>query len=587
MVSSLRKPSPVLLILLAWLFVSAMLLIEDWAATAQTLFDTDDAMRLVEMRAFVHGQGWFDLHQARLQPPVGYDTHWSRLLDAGLAAMFLWFNLFTDAAFAERLMRAVWPLLWLLPTIAGMAAVAWRLAGREGALIALLLAIVGVPAYQQFTPGRIDHHNVQIALTLLAVAATVWSDRIRAAAYAAGGISGLALAVGFECAPYIAGCGAALALRYAFDARGADALRRYCLALGASIAVGFFASVGPDHWTRSLCDEIALNSVAAIWMGAAALVFAGAFRDTDWRARSGKLAVAAILAAGVYLALEPRCRFGPYAMVDPAVWPVWLSDVRENLPLVTVLRVNPLTAIGIATFPAVAFLCTLALATIAPRRRDFAFLGAASVFLLAALTTVAAIRGFSYAMWLGMPLVATFAVRLFAGLHLRSLPARLVAGLMLTPMALSAGTITIADAAGFNDTDSFIRPDSKACFQSAAYAPLAQLPAGLVVTDISFGPFLLALTPHSVMSAPYHRASFGIVAAQRALSSPPDVAQGLLRDLHADYVMICGSRPPAGLAPDDRTKLLWGQLRAGNPPAWLAPVAGGEGQAFSVYRIRS
>ena len=141
------------------------------------MLDTDDAMRLAQLRAWLGGQGWFDLHQARMQPPEGYDTHWSRLIDAGLAGLLFLFGLFTDGASAERLMRAWWPLLWLLPTIAGMAAIAWRVAGREAATVALLLALVGVPAYQQFTPGRIDHHNVQIALTMLTVAATVWSDR--------------------------------------------------------------------------------------------------------------------------------------------------------------------------------------------------------------------------------------------------------------------------------------------------------------------------------------------------------------------------------------------------------------------------
>ena len=110
------------------------------------------------------------------QPPAGYDTHWSRLIDAGLAGLYLAFQSFDPHA-AERLMRAWWPLMWLLPTIAGMAAIAWRIAGREAAMVALLLALVGVPAYQQFTPGRIDHHNVQIALTLLVMAATAWSDR--------------------------------------------------------------------------------------------------------------------------------------------------------------------------------------------------------------------------------------------------------------------------------------------------------------------------------------------------------------------------------------------------------------------------
>ena len=68
-------------------------------------------------------------------------------------------------ALAERLMRTAWPMLWLLPTMAGTAAIAWRIAGREAALIALLLALVGLPAFHQFRPGRIDHHNVQIALS--------------------------------------------------------------------------------------------------------------------------------------------------------------------------------------------------------------------------------------------------------------------------------------------------------------------------------------------------------------------------------------------------------------------------------------
>ena len=42
-------------------------------------------MRLVQMRGFIDGHGWFNLHEARLGPPDGYDTHWSRLIDAGLA----------------------------------------------------------------------------------------------------------------------------------------------------------------------------------------------------------------------------------------------------------------------------------------------------------------------------------------------------------------------------------------------------------------------------------------------------------------------------------------------------------------------
>ena len=62
---------------------------------------------------------------------------------------------------------------------------------------------------------------------------------------------------------------------------------------------------------------------------------------------------------------------------------------------------------------------------------------------------------------------------------------------------------------GFDDHDAFDRPASKACIATASYAPLAQLPPGIVATDVSYGPFLLALTPHSVLAGPYHHLSTG------------------------------------------------------------------------------
>ena len=139
----------------------------------------------------------------------------------GLAGTLWVFGLFAEPAMAERLMRTAWPMLWLLPTMAGTAAIAWRIAGREAALVALLMAVIGLPALHQFRPGRIDHHNVQIALAVLAVAATVWSDRVRWAALAAGAVTGLAMAIGLECLPYLLVCAAAFAMRYVVDPKGA------------------------------------------------------------------------------------------------------------------------------------------------------------------------------------------------------------------------------------------------------------------------------------------------------------------------------------------------------------------------------
>ncbi len=565
--------------------IIAGLLIQNWNNTGRTLVDTDDAMRLAQMRDWLAGQGWFDLQQKRMALP--YESHWSRLVDAGLAGVFLFFNAFADHALSERLLRVTWPLLFIAPALAGMAAIAWRLAGREAALLALLLAVAGVPAYQQFTPGRIDHHNVQIAVTILTLAAVVWSDRVRWCAIAAGALTGLGLAIGFEGLPYLAACGAALAVRYVVDAGSAGVMRRYGWSLAAGVIAAFLVGVGPAHWTRALCDNLAFNSAAAVAAGGIVLAAAASLPGKTVMARGAALIASAIAALAILIASEPRCLAGPYAMVDPAIWPIWLADVRENQPLIHVLSENPLTGVAIAAFPFAALIAGFMLARDGDIRRHFAYLAAGAIFLIAVATMILAIRAYSYAMWLGMPLMAAAGMKLFVMLHLTTLRARLIAGLFLTPLALSSGAITVAVAAGFDDKNSFARLESKQCFRNEAYAPLATLQPGLVVGDVSYGPFVLALTPHRIVSAPYHRFSAGIIAAYRAMTSPSETSRELLRRLGADYVVICGPRPPAGLVEPERSASLWGELRAGHVPDWLEALPQADSrQAFNIYRVK-
>jgi hypothetical protein len=585
----LRQPNFAAAVVLVWLLVALALLLQYWTQTGEALLDTDDAMRLAQLHDwFGRGvlNGWFDLHQARMQPPEGYDTHWSRLIDAGLAGLLFLFGLFTDGVSAERLMRAWWPLLWLLPTIAGMAAIAWRIAGREGATVALLLALVGVPAYQQFTPGRIDHHNVQIALTMLTVAATVWSDRVRWGATAAGLLTGLALAIGFESVPYLAACGAVFGFRYVVNREAAADLASYGRWLTASSVAGFFVTIGAQHWLRHSCDSIAVNTLAAVICGGLVLSLAGWLKHNDKATRAAAILSAGGVAAAALLMIEPACSRGPFGMVDPAIWPVWLGEVREMQPLIAVFQKNPLTGAAIAAFPALAVVAALLMLQNPAARRDMGSLTAALVFLIAVAVTLGAIRGYSYAIWLGMPMVAAMALQMFAALRLKTVVARFAASLMLTPLALSTGAITIVHAAGLNDREPFDRPSSQACLQSASYAPLAQLPPGIVATDVSYGPFLLALTPHSVLAGPYHHLSKGIIAAHRSLAAPPEQARQVMAEQRVNYVMICGPRPPDGLAEAERSLSLWGRLRAGAVPDWLEPVADTAGQAFAVYRVR-
>jgi hypothetical protein len=577
------------LIGLAWLLMAAQLLAQYWPSTATTLPDADDAMRLVQVRDFLAGHGWFDLHNARLNPPSGYDSHWSRLIDAGLAGLFVLFHLFADAPLAERLMLAVWPVLWLLPCAGAVAALAWRMGGREAAMVVLLLAAFAIPGFQQFLPGRIDHHNVHIALTLLTVAAAAWSDRLRWCAWAAGALTGLAVAIGLEALPFYALIGVAFALRFIVDPSAASAMRAYAAGLTLSSLAAFFVTVGPDRWTLSVCDMIAINSASALIVAALGLIAtAQATHSAGWRGRSLGVVASAGAALAVFTMFEPRCLAGPFGLIDPAIRPIWLDNVSEVAPLSHIYRQAPLTGLATASFPLAALLALIAVGADRAQRRDFGFLLVAATFLLSVIGMVAAIRVYSYAIWLGLPFVAVAMPRVLARLRLNGIVPRFFTALLLTPTAITLGTIVIGQAAGIGGLLELNSTERQACVRRSSYTPLAALPQGLVaVSALEWAPYLLAWTPQPLLAAPYHRMSQAIMSWHRIFASPPDEARSAIDQNHVAYVAMCGQHAPEGVSEEQLAASLWARLRAGAIPDWLERLPQSSDTAFAIYRVKS
>src|SRR5260370_32359172 len=95
---AMREPSFGTLVGRAWLVIATDLIVRYWAGTGLTLGDTDDAMRLVQLRDFLGGQGWFDLHHPRRRPPVGYHSPSAPLIDARFAGLLRLVHYFADAA---------------------------------------------------------------------------------------------------------------------------------------------------------------------------------------------------------------------------------------------------------------------------------------------------------------------------------------------------------------------------------------------------------------------------------------------------------------------------------------------------------
>ena len=98
------------------------------------------------------------------------------------------------------------------------------------------------------------------------------------------------------------------------------------------------------------------------------------------------------------------------------------------------------------------------------------------------------------------------------------------------------------------------------CFLSHNVRALAALPPGLIAAELDLGPYIVALTPHRVLAAPYHRLDKAILANHAILAGAPAPALAKARTLGIRYVALCADQPNAAPGPSLREKLLAGEI---------------------------
>src|SRR5438045_4396415 len=119
-----------LVTLLSWLAFCGWSIFWSWSKIRWFgLGDTDDNMRIMQVRALLHGQGWYDLRNYRLNPSYGATIHWSRLVVLPIAGLILGLRPFLGGAGAERWAVAIAPLLPYLLLLLSLGRTARRLLG--------------------------------------------------------------------------------------------------------------------------------------------------------------------------------------------------------------------------------------------------------------------------------------------------------------------------------------------------------------------------------------------------------------------------------------------------------------------------
>lgn len=538
---------------------------------------TDDAMRLVEVRDLLGGQPWYDLFQHRVLPPEGLSMHWSRYIDAPMAAIMAALDPLVGADMAARWVAVIWPLSLGVLFMVLTARLTARLFGYLAATIALLgFMTITVLFNGGFGAGATDHHAVQIILMLLLCGSLVLPDHALRRGIAGGLAAALSLAIGLEMILFIAVAGLVLVLSHALCKPEADKrLLGFSAALAVAVPLLMAGQLDPALWSVPVCDAISPPLVALTTAAFAASAIAiGAGR---YLARPAlRLLLLLPLGAAVALALLPSlqpCLAGPYTALSPEVQRTVLARVQEIKPALYYL-IND-GARSIALFYPFYVITLLYGAMVIARRGEglvilgFLALGAVLSFWQTRMGTMAlpviAMAFGAACAWAinhGRTALRAAGLGVFAFVGLSGPIAAAFVTLTWSGSGPAEGQVALGDRC--NTIDQVKR--------------LAEVPAGIIFNPLNFGPMLLLATPHSVTSAPYHRSADAFANGILPFEGDEAGLRAAIDRTRADYLLFCAG-DVYGPETSIGTELSKGGLRP-----WLAEVPL-EGSKLRLLRV--
>src|SRR4051794_10480733 len=295
-----------LLVTLAWLGVSLWWIAGRWSDIRWFgLGDTDDNMRIMQVRALLHGQGWYDLRNYRMNPPFGANIHWSRLVDLPIAGLILGLRPFLGGAGAERWAVGIAPLLPYLLLVFSLTLTVRRLIDPRAYPFVLLAMFFAASTNGMFMPERIDHHGWQLALLALGISAIADPKRARGGVVL--GIStALSLAIGLEMLIYLALLAGAAVLFWVDDADERERMRAYAVALGGGTGLAFLIFASNDN-RAAVCDALSPVWLSDALIGSALMFGLAWLSPGDWKRRLGLAVVAGLIIAGFHAFTWPQC----------------------------------------------------------------------------------------------------------------------------------------------------------------------------------------------------------------------------------------------------------------------------------------
>ena len=551
--------------------------------------DNDSLLRLVEVRDLIAGQGWFDLHQYRMGTGGGLLMHWSRLVDAPIAAMVLVVTAVTGSqAVGETAALIAWPLALYALALYLLLRIGRLVAGEEAMFPLIVIGAATLYYIGIFAPGAIDHHNVQLVLMLAMVLFLLQGGPGNRSAWFAGISAVLMLAVGMETAPYVAVGGLFVAGWFLIRGKKAGGVASgFGIAFAAASAAVFVATVPASEWGAAHCDAYSVVQFAmGALAGAGLAVIASTRALNDGLARRAtSLAVLGGMMTALALVYFPQCLNDPYADLAPMLQSYWLDMVGEAQPLWSMLASEPEAAAGHYATVLIALAVLLLHVRRHGLRREDALIGA--MLAAALLVSIWQVRGSRFSAPLACVPLAIWVAQWRAPAQAE--PGAASSLKLAGAWLVSFNVVWMLSGAGISHLLSSPaageQPVKDKCYKRADYAQLAAMPAEGVLTISNLGAPVLRYTGHRVLAGPYHRNLAGNLAALDAFMSLPEKGGEIARANNVGLVAFCrGNAETAFLAKRAPDGLLAGLL-AGNTPAWMEIVPESQGKPLELYRV--
>jgi hypothetical protein len=575
-----------LLILLVWLLFAAWLIYARWNYIAGfVLTDTDDNMRMSQVRALLAGQDWFDLRQYKMNWPDGANIHWSRLVDVPLAGLVLIGRLFLSGPRAEQFAIALAPLIPLALLLVSLTLSVRRLVAPAAWPLALACLFFAGSTMGMFQPTRIDHHNWQLALLALGMAGIADPRRARGGA-TLGAATALSLSIGLEMLIYFALGGATMVLFWIRDAAEKRRLATYAAALAGGTALGFLVFASRDN-RLAVCDALSPVWLSDALLGGALLLALALWSPGKWQVRLAAAGAAGAVVAAFHAFAWPHC-LSRLEGVSPELYDLWLSHVREARP---VYRHGWRTATAILGLPAAGLVGWGVLAWTA--RRDHKRLARILGVMLPAVTALVLMfwqtRTAPAAQMLAIPgavaLVWLLAPRAFAS---SSSLVRVGGTSLVVLTGLGAAVPLVLDnipRKASTKREAGIANANNNCPSLWAMKPVALQPKGTVFTFGDLAPRVITVTHHRSIIGPYHRNGTQILDMMHAFRGSPQQARAILAQYKADYLLICPMMSQSTVFGAEAPNGFYAQLAKGRVPAWLQPIDLGPKNPMKMWKV--